>query len=477
MSSQKSKTKELFTICSDFFKSRKAECFVCFACLCVLFGMYFSWKAEQTGISRESARASLWVTLLFAALGVIFVFKWFADFRTAAKGGACKASAVGNIEKSDRTVALTIFFTCILVNVLLLFFQCALGYIIGAYGSLSDGLSRFNQLDSDQYRFIAEGWYTNSGDPTTDLRLVFFPGYPILIRIAYFFIRDYMMAALTVSHLCMAGAGSFMYLLVRLDYDKDTALRAVKFMYLVPAGLFFITPMSESVFLFVTLAALYFSRRGNMLPAVCFGFYAAFTRSLGVIVMVPMVYELIKKTLEERPVTRKDRVKRAGDFALTLVVPAGLASYFLINKLVTGDAFKFMEYQKEHWYQEIDYFFNTASYQMANFVNKMDNDSIQVGFALWGMGLCALFGTLIMFIISAKRMRASYIGYSIVYYVMAMGATWLLSAPRYAAAMFTLPVSFALITKNKKVDTAVTILLTAIYVIYTIMFVNRWQVW
>jgi hypothetical protein len=236
--------------------------------------------------------------------------------------------------------------------------------------------------------------------------------------------------------------------------------------------------MSESLFLFTTLAAIYFSRKGNYLLASLFGFYAAFTRSLGIIVLVPVIYELILRTIKEKPSGRSAIMKRLGDFALPLlIIPCGLLAYLFLNYKVTGDAFTFLVAQKNHWGQEISYFFNTASYQVKYFGEYIEGGRSSVAFALWGMGICALFGTLVILTAGAKKMRASYLGYSLVYFVISMGATWLLSAPRYAAGIFALPVALALITKNRIIQNVFTILFVVIYIIYATMFVMRWQVW
>ena len=464
----------------------RAEFFTCFACICILFGMYFSWKTEQVNLSAESVNASLLITALFAVLGVIFVFKWFGDFRRSrAKGKS--ASLYGEestvpqetyADGENRVVtSAKVFLALIFVYIAVLLFLWILGCILGYYRSLGESLNLLLSLDSPNYLHIAEHWYTGEGELQDVLRIVFFPGYPILIKLVQFVVRDYFLASLLVSVFCFAAAGSMLYLLVRLDESKETALRAVKFMCLVPGAFFFVAPMTESLFLYTTVSAVYFARRKMYLPSVLFGFYAAFTRSLGIIIIVPVVYELIKQTLEERPSGKPAVIKCIRNFISVLIIPCGLGAYLLINKLVTGDAFKFLEYQKSHWYQEMSFFFNTASYETAQFLDKIENGEVQVGFALWGMGLCALFGTLIMLIISSKKMRTSYIAYSIVYYVAAMGATWLLSGPRYVAAMFTLPLTFTFITKNKKADDVLTVILIIVYVIYSVMFINRWQVW
>lgn len=102
--------------------------------------------------------------------------------------------------------------------------------------------------------------------------------------------------------------------------------------------------MSESLFMLCSLLSLYLMRRGRTVPSVLFGAYAAFTRSLGVILLVPLALELIR---------RRARVR---EYLALAVVPLGFAAYCLINYAVSGDAFKFMYYQSSHWGQRLGWF-------------------------------------------------------------------------------------------------------------------------
>ena len=452
-------------------------------CLAGLFAMLFSWLNEQNNISSLSVIAAVVSVLLFGAVGVIFVFKWFREFGDASKKKIDGLSVVQRTSKNDRVTAIIIFAGLILVGLSVLVLVWLLQLVNGSNISFGDSLDIWAKLDSQHYIHIAEHWYAYGGTEETlgnDVRLVFLPGYPVImkaVRLLSFNLLGYFEAGMVASMLLFAGSGSMLYLLMRLDYEKEEALRAVKFLCLIPGAFFFIAPMSESLFLFTTLASIYFARKGNLPSASLFGFYAAFTRSLGVLVLVPVVYELILKTIEEKPKGKNAILKRIGDFASTALIPCGLLVYLWVNYSVTGNAFKFLEYQKNHWGQQISYFFNTASYQAREFVKYIDNGRVSVAFALWGMGMCALFGSLIILIAGSKKIRTSYLGYSMVYYVIAMGATWLLSAPRYAAGLFALPVSLALITKKKAAEDIITVLLVAVYVIYGFMFINRWQVW
>lgn len=464
------------------------EIFLSAFCTASLLVLFYFWKRSQTELSGLSFLAALLSLVLFTAIGIVFVFRWFSDFKRSDKTGALlsrtgitsgsvslpkDAGAPGSVFARAGKV----FFLILLVDLAVIVFIALLRFVFGYREPFFEGLNFWKCLDSQHYLFIAEHGYAAEGEYGNIVRIVFLPGYPLLVKLVAFAVRNYLAAGLLVSGICFAAAGAFLYLLMRLDYDHETAVRAVKFLCLFPGAFFFTAPMSESLFLFTTLAAVYFARRKRWLAASCFGFYAAFTRSLGILVIIPVVYELLRFTLIDRPCGVSRVLRRVRDFMYSLLIPCGFGAYCLINYLITGDALRFLQYQKEHWGQEISFFFNTASYEIKFLFQYFEEGKDNIAVGLWGMGLFAFFGALVLLLIGAGKLRQSYLGYSLVYFSVAMGATWLLSGPRYMAGLFTLPIVLALSVKKRRSEEILTIALVVVYVVYSIMFIHRWQVW
>ena len=159
-----------------------------------------------------------------------------------------------------------------------------------------------------------------------------------------------------------------------------------------------------------------------------------------------------------------------------MIVPLGFAAYCLINYTVAGDAFKFMEYQRVHWHQQLGWFFNTAAYQTENaLATAADNPAFFFG--LWLPNLLAQLLALVIMILAEKKLRASYTAYFIAYFVVTMGATWLLSAPRYLAAMLSLPAALAALSPKKRTERILLVLSVLFFIAYFAVFLLRWQVW
>ena len=302
------------------------------------------------------------------------------------------------------------------------------------------------------------------------MQLVFLPGYPLAIRLMHVFVGDYLFAGLLVSALSFAGAGCIIYRLARLDMGHAGAVRTLKYLCLMPGAFFFAAPMSESLFLLLCALCVYCARKGRWLAGCLFGALAAFTRSLGLMLFAPLFFELVSSLVKE------GRQRPLGRFAALLLIPLGFGAYCAVNYFVSGDPFKFMEYQREHWGQQMGFFFNTASYQLREAVENYASDPTTV-LGLWLPNLICIFASLAVMLLAAKRLRPSYTAWFIAYFVIAIGATWLLSAPRYLAALLPLPLALSSLSKRPWADNALTILLALFSLFYLIAFALRWQVW
>lgn len=245
----------------------------------------------------------------------------------------------------------------------------------------------------------------------------------------------------------------------------------------MPGVFFFAAPMTESLFLLQSLLSLYLARKKHWIAACLMGALAAFTRSVGLILFVPVLYELICETVLSCKKKRINIRKTIICYLSLVIIPLGFAVYCFINYQITGNPFQFLTYQKEHWSQSIGYFFNTASYQIEYMIGEFHALNWESMMGLWIPGIICFFGALCTLILSVKRICSSYVAYSIVYFVVTMGATWLLSAPRYLLILFPLPATLAALTDKRWIESLLTIILSVINVLYLFMFVNRWQVW
>lgn len=423
--------------------------------LIVLAGLFAVWLAttEASGFGIAAAALS---AALFAVLCLRFVPVWMDDWRGGAK--PC------TIPEAEKGMCGRIFILLIIWDAAIILAAYLLRLAFGYVESFSEYLNFWTGTDSQHYLDIARDWYLSEGDIDRLVQLVFLPGYPIAVRAMNVLVGDYLISGLLVSALCFAGAGCIFYKLARLDMPKESALRALTFLCISPAVFFFAAPMSESLFLLLGLSCVYLTRRRKFLPACIFGALAAFTRSLGIVLTVYVLFELISARA------------KAKDYLCLLIIPLGFGAYCLINYQVSGDAFKFMEYQSEHWSQHLGLFFNTAAYQ-TDYLIRTGAEDIHTALALWLANLLAAFLSLGVMISAAKKLRPAYTAFFIAYFVVAIGASWLLSAPRYLGTMFVLYIALATLTDNRKKFMAAGSVSAVLLISYLCAFVQRLQVW
>src|SRR4051812_12888666 len=124
------------------------------------------------------------------------------------------------------------------------------GYTIGVW----------NIYDVRHFTAIAQHGY--SGD--LSWQTAYFPGYPLLIKLASFpMMGDYLLAALLVANLFALLFFWFLYCLVEMDYGEKIARRAVVWAAIFPASFFLFMGYTESIVLAGMVGAVYFARNGK----------------------------------------------------------------------------------------------------------------------------------------------------------------------------------------------------------------------
>ena len=412
---------------------------------------------DALGLAALAALFVLW------SVGLRFVPAWVRFWQR-------EDAALAVPAQEPEHMAARIFAALLALDLALLLLTWGVRALAGQPETITQALEFWRCLDSRHYLDIARDGYIAAGDPDRVVQLVFLPGYPLAVRTVMLLVPSDICAGLLTSALCFAGAGCVVYRLLRLDLPHREALRALRFLVLAPGCFFFAAPMSESLFLLLTAAALYLARtRRPVLGGLC-GAYAAFTRSLGLLLIVPLLWELVHDAVQRRRVS----IRQAAGL---LLVTFGFAAYCCINRHVSGNPFQFLIYQREHWNQRTGLFFSTAAYQTDYFLRSLTTGGWCDALGLWLPNLIACFSALILLAKAAPRLRASQTAWFLAYYIIAVGATWLLSAPRYLLVLLPVPLALAQCTRKPAAGHVLTALSALCSLGYLIAFALRWQVW
>jgi hypothetical protein len=245
------------------------------------------------------------------------------------------------------------------------------------------------------------------------------------------------LAAMIEATICYGIGAAFMYKLMRIDYDKDRAIGAVTLISLFPYGLFFGTGMSESTFFAMSAAALYYLRKGDFLIFSVFGILTSLSRMVGVVIICPAVVEIFERYDIIGKIKRKEKI--AGILLKTIpfaLMPCiGIIIYWLINYSVTGDAFKYLEYQSEIWHQGALYFGKSIGIMWNQ---AFESSGLVAKFGIWIPDLCTVLLVLVTLIYGIRRHRSMYMVYFAACAYVNMSLEWPLSVARYTSTLIPL---------------------------------------
>ena len=334
---------------------------------------------------------------------------------------------------------------------------------------LADTFKLYSGLDSKHYFDIARSGYSVTNGAGEILDLVFFPGYPVLTGILMMALPE-MLSGYLAAWIPFLIAGMTLYRLFRLDYDRRKSLRILLWMCLLPGAVFYSYPMSESLFLAAAAGTVYTARTRRWFAAGVCGFLAAFTRSTGLLLLVPLGIELLEQYAGRY---RKDAKRLVRDGACLLMIPLAFAVYLYINYAAEGDPLKFLQYQKSNWHQEAGWFFRTAGIQMDYAVRNWTENRVKF-WGLWVPNLAVGFSSLLLMLLKGRKLRVSDGAWFFAYFAVCYGASWLLSGPRYMAVFWPMAILTEEIRVPKAAKAAV---LLAAAAVYTICFGMRWSVW
>ncbi|RJP46670.1 MAG: hypothetical protein C4584_01335 [Armatimonadetes bacterium] len=149
---------------------------------------------------------------------------------------------------------------------------------------------RWANWDGGHYRGIAENGYL-------PIQTVFFPFYPILIKLLMFLGLSSLWSSLLISQASTLITLFFFYKLVLLDHSKVLAKRAVFVLLIFPTSFYLVASYSESLFLALTITAFYFARTKKWAWAFLLAGLATITRMVGIVTILAILFEILIKDL------------------------------------------------------------------------------------------------------------------------------------------------------------------------------------
>jgi hypothetical protein len=197
---------------------------------------------------------------------------------------------------------------------------------------------------------VIDGYTWSANQPESQQNIAFFPAMPLAVRyLSELLGHQPLWTAVGLSLVCFYGALVYLLRLAR-DHlgDEGAAATAVALLASYPFALFFSAPYTESLFLLTLVGAVYHFRRGELWPAMLWGFVAGLTRPNGCFLSIVLGLMAIEPLWKARSDPRgPDGTSGAGRVAQHLdrlaaaAAPGlGMLAYSTYVYFLTGNPFQ-----------------------------------------------------------------------------------------------------------------------------------------
>jgi len=297
----------------------------------------------------------------------------------------------------------------------------------------------FGNFDGVHYLRLAQDGYIAKFSQS------FFPVYPLLIKflnvlpknptldIRTFVDPSYFYTGLILSNLLFLGFMVFFYKLLRLDYSEKIAQFSLILVLVFPTSFYFGSIYTESVFMFLAVASIYFFRTKKYLLAGLLAAGASATKIVGI--FIPVIF-LVEMFLGHKKTTVGEKAKQVVSLVLA---PLGLIAYMFYLNRNFGDSILFLNSQPgfgagrsaqayillpQVLYRYLKIFLSVKIATLAFF-----SAALEFIFTIFPLTLFTVF---------FEKIRPSYLWFSLLVLVLPTLTGTLSSMPRYALIAFPL---------------------------------------
>lgn len=323
-------------------------------------------------------------------------------------------------------------------------------------------LQLWTRWDAGWYLRIAKVGYNQ---PVGDiLPYNFFPLYPLLINFFALLLKDFALSGFLISNFMTFVAAFYLFQLAKLEFNTKIAENSIFYFVIFPSAFFLSAVYSEALFIALTISTFYYARKKNWLASGVLGFFSSMTRPVGFLIFFPMVYEYFKQN--------KNINK---NFFYLLLIPLGFILITLYFGFLSGDFLvNFHARATKEWNREFTIPFMAIINDFKPIFAGHDNIN---SIFMKGMNFGFLIFFIILFLYSFRRLRKTYSIFLFVNLLLFISQSTLESLNRYLLAVF--PIYFILgkvTTKNKTMNIFMLIFFSILLVIFTILFVNWYNI-
>ncbi|WP_405432191.1 hypothetical protein [Micromonospora sp. NBC_00617] len=287
--------------------------------------------------------------------------------------------------------------------------------------------------------------------------------YPFLARpVGALLGGDNALALLVISNVAFLGALVYGYRLAELLLgDPDAARRFTRYLVLLPTAFLFQAALTESLFVCLALAVFYYAERRRWLLVGVLGYFLATSRSLGLLVALPLALVLLRQhdwRLGPRALLGYLRIGWP-----LLLLPAGWFTFMAFCRWRGGDWFAYQHAQQVGWGVE-------AQNPVPVVVDALAGEPRDAGRVLFALVVLAVL------VAGFRRRELPYLVYGVLMVLvpLSMGPAVYKSLLRYLLAAFPVALVLTRWARRAGVDVWLTAALAVVQGALFVLWLTYW---
>jgi hypothetical protein len=301
-----------------------------------------------------------------------------------------------------------------------------------------------------------DGYERQPFDAKAQHTWAFFPLYPLLLRAASGITGEYALTGSLLSNLFLFFALVLLHPTVRaFGYDEGCADRTIFYIAAFPTGYFFSLPVTESLFLLLTVGCFLAARRGHWWLTGILGALATATRPTGILIFPALLVQYFETY-------RREKLWRREMLAL-LLVPLGLFAFMFYLQRTTGDALAFLKVQAA-WGHRAGFFLRP----LLDYLTNPLLVSVRWDFRL--VNFAAAVTALACGLVLLKRRQWSLAIYTLTCVIAPLSSMALQSMSRYFLTIFPAFIILALAGRRTFLDQSMRAVFLALLALMTALF-------
>jgi hypothetical protein len=327
--------------------------------------------------------------------------------------------------------------------------------------------------DSHWYIDIAQHGYSLFPTPDGQVSVAFSPGLPLAIKLSSLLARrddpeSLAVIGIVVTNIALLAAVFYLVRLARDDFDAGTASRAGLYLLVFPATLFLSAVYPHALFLAFAISSFFYARRGAWWRAGLLGGAAALTRSVGILLLLPILWELVAR----RSVIVSSRHRIMTSLGHGVVAPAlialGLVAWIGYLGVQFGRPLAFVEAERG-WNKT-----PTAPWQILEPYFNGHSSVYGSGSTYLDLAFIVLYTVLV--IATWRYLPRSYALFATLVYLVPLSSGSSDSIMRYGLDMFPIFIVLALAGRQRWFHESYLILSTGLATVFAVMFALHYWV-